>query len=116
MAAINQCNEADRLRSTVINERIKSGANRATRIEDVINQDHRLPGDVARDARPLMDGSNGDGGKIVAVEADIERAVLHVHALVLLDRLNDYLGKRNAAALNANNNKSCGALFLNDLM
>ena len=71
MPSVNQCDEADRLRSTVINKCIKPCANRAARIEHVINQDHGLVRDVARDARATVNRRNGDCGEIVTIETDV---------------------------------------------
>ncbi len=86
MAAVDEHREADRLRSTEVDEGVHRRPDRPTGVEDVVDEDDRRAVEVERQVRALDDRLLGDEREVVAVERDVERPDRDVDALVLGDR------------------------------
>ena len=84
---VDEHGEADRRRPPVIHERIHGGADRASREEHVVDDDHGPAGEVEGQVRALHHWLAGDQREVVAVEGDVERADRRTLALMRGDRI-----------------------------
>jgi hypothetical protein len=117
VAAIDEDRESDRLRPPEVDESVHCGPDRASRVEDVVDQDHRPPVEVEREVRSLHHGLLGNDRQVVAIEGDVEGADGQVDRLVLADRIRDPAGQRDAPALDADQGEAVrSGLLLDDLV
>ena len=85
MSPVDQDREADPAGPPQVHQRVHRRADRATRIEDVVDQHHRAAGDVERDPR-LVDLRRLRGeADVVAIEADVQDADRDLRVLDLGD-------------------------------
>ena len=117
MAAVDEDEELNALRTAVGEERIKSGANSSAGVEHIIDEDDVAAVDVEADFALIDDGARAGGGEIVAVELDIEHAGVDGLMLDVADEFGQALGERHAATLDADEAEIfCAIIFLDDFM
>src|ERR1035437_4649288 len=117
MASIDQHGQPNSLRATKIDERVHGGADRSSRVENVVHQNNGAAVQIEGQVRSFDDRLLGHEREVVAVESDVQRPDGDPHALVLLDRGRDSLRKRHTASLNADESEALRAcLLLDDLM
>src|SRR5262245_57639214 len=95
-AAVNEHGQLHAARAPEINQLIHRGADRAARVEHVVNQNDRLAGDVCGQLGLVDDGPFADGAQVVAVERDVQRAGRDVNAVHLFDPRRQPFGQRDA--------------------
>src|SRR6185437_393209 len=74
VAAVDEREQLHAARASVIEERVEGGADGASGVEHVVDQDDVASGDIEADGTGNHGGARAVGGKIVAIEADIEHA------------------------------------------
>ena len=117
MAAVDEHRQSNSSRPPEVDQSVHRAADRATRIQDVVDQYDRGSVQVERQVGALDDGLLGDERKVVAIEGDVERSDREADPFVLLDRLRHPSRKRDAAALDADYGEALRAgLLLYDLM
>ena len=103
MAAVCEDGELHPLRAAVLEERVDRRADRAARVEDVVDEDHRAPLEVEVELRVAHERLRaarclpGAHVHVVAVEGDVELSERQFLAGALLDELADALGDRHPA-------------------
>ena len=112
MAAVDEDGELDSLRTAHVDEGVKRGTNRTTRVEDVIDEDDMLARDVDGELGLVDDGLIGERGEIIAVERDVEDADRRFLALDSLDFFRDALGDGDAARADADEDDVVHAFVL----
>jgi len=101
-AAIDQHTELDACRTTLIEERVKSGANCAPSVQDVIEEDNVFAGDTEVDFGVIEDRLHADGGKVVAIQVDIQNAGGDLDVLERCNLGGKSVRDRSAAATDTN--------------
>ena len=81
MAAVCDDGELDPVGPSVGEERLDRGADRPARVEDVVDEDDRHPGEGEVERRRVDDRLLHPGEGVVAVERDVDGATLPVGAL-----------------------------------
>ena len=82
----------------MIEQGVERGADGAAGVEHVVHEHDVLAGDGELDVGGIVNGFFGDGGKIVAVEIDVEDADGHFALFELLDFGSQTHGQGDAAA------------------
>lgn len=117
MAAVNEHAERNALRAAEIEKAVHGGANGASGVEDVVDEDEVHAVDAKGDIGRLQHGLGRDFREIVAIESDIESADGHVDAIDAAHGLGDALGERHAAAADADEGEMLRAsAFFDNLM
>ena len=117
MAAIDQDAHANAFRAPEIEQAVHGGAGGASGVENVVDQHDIAIVHYEWNLGGLHDGLRRDGGEIVAIERDIERADGHFHVRESFDRFREALRQRNAAAAHADQRDICrAAAFFHDFM
>src|SRR5271170_4437105 len=117
MAAVNQHAETNAFRAAQIEEAIHGGANGAAGVEHVVHDDQIAIIHVEVDFVGVHDRVRTDGGKIVAIQSDVNRANRDFHAGEIFDGFRQALGERNAAAADSDQREVIGAAtFFHDFM
>src|SRR5262249_49438853 len=117
MAPVDEHGQADRLRPPEVDQRVHRRPDRATGVEDVVDEDDGGSIEGERQIRALHARLAGHEREVVAVEGDVERADGDRGHLVLRDRGGDPAGERHAAALDADEGEPGGSrLLLDDLV
>lgn len=117
MASIDEDTHADTARPAQIEKAVHGGAGGAAGVENIIDQNEILVVDEEWNFRGLDHGLRSDGGKIVAIEGDIERADGHVDMREALDRFGEALREWHAAATYADQREiRCAAALFHDFM
>ena len=115
VSAVDQDGELDGLGPAEVDECVHRRADRAARVEDVVDEHDDLPvdvGDPDRGERRRLAQAD-----VVAVEADVERAGRDVDALDLGDLLREALRQVDAAGQDPDEHDPGGALVaLDDLV
>ena len=114
--AVDEDGEADGARPAEVVHAVEGGTHRASRHQDVVDEDDRLALDVGEVARL---GLRLDPAlrEVVAVERDVERADRRPGALDRLDLVGDAACKDGPAALDADEDEAARALVrLHDLV
>ena len=105
VAAVGEHGELDARRAAVLEQRVDRGADRAARVEDVVDEDHRAPLELEVELRVAHDRlaaprslavANVD---VVAMEGDVELAEVELDAGALLDQAAQALGERHPARM-----------------
>src|SRR5690606_19818332 len=100
-----------------VDERVERGPRRATRVEDVVDEDHAHTVHVEVHLGALDDRLQGDLREVVPVEGDVELAERRAAAPVLLDETCEAFGEWHAARVDADHGEVIGALVaLDDLV
>src|SRR4051812_19217015 len=107
MAAVGDHRKLHARRAAVVEQRLDSGADRASRVEDVVNEDARHPLERELERRRANDrlcverrlaGANLD---VVSVEGDVELAERELDTCALFDQPAETLRQRDTAAVDA---------------
>jgi len=108
MAAVDQAGKLDARRAPVVEERVDGRADRAPRVEDVVDQDARLARDrelqlaVAQDRLRMQRSlSPAPDDHVVPVEGDVEGAERELDVRSLRDQPPESLRERHAARMDA---------------
>jgi hypothetical protein len=102
MAAVDEHEQLHALGSALVEEGIEGSTDGPPGVEDVVHEDDVAAVDVEADVAFFDDRAWACGGKVVTVKADVKDAGIDGRLLDGPDELGDALGKRNAAALDAN--------------
>src|SRR5438132_4179711 len=96
VAPVDEHGQADRARTTVVDERIHRRADRAAGEEDVVHEHDHAVVHAERDRGLAHHRRVADAREVVAVERDVKRAERDSDALVLADRVAQSLRERVA--------------------
>src|SRR5581483_6180889 len=105
VAAVGEDGELYARRPAVLEQRVDRGADRATRVEDVVDEDDGAPLELEVEPRLAHDRlrplrrARATHVDVVAVEGDVELAERELDAGALLDHRADALGERDAAGV-----------------
>ena len=117
MAAVDEHAKADAARTAEIEEAVHCGAYGAAGIENVVDKQQISIINGERNFARLDNGLRGDGGKIVAIESDVESADRDFRFGGGANGFRKALGERDAAAANADEREIlCAAGFFDDFM
>ena len=117
MAAIDQHQQLHARRPSLVEQRVERGADGAAGVEHVVHQDDVFAGDRERDFGGVDHRLFGNGGKIVAVQIDVENADRNHAILQVLDLFGETLRQRHAAAADADERQVVEILgFFQDLV
>ena len=98
----------------MIEQRVQRGARGASGVEHVVHQDDVLVLDVELHLALAHFGPVADGGEVVAIEGDVERADGHFGLLDAAQDLRQALRQRHAAAHDADQPEIVDAVVLLD--
>ena len=110
VAAVDEYGELDGLRTAHVDDGIESSANRAARVEHIVDEHDGLARDVDRQLRLMDNRLIRKGGKVIAVERNVENADRRLLSLDMLDIRRDALGDRNTARADADDDDVIDAL------
>ena len=125
VAAVHEDRELHRRRPPVVEEGVDGGADGASRVEDVVDEDDRGAVDGERQVGVLDDGLRRAGddahraarGDVVAVEGDVEVAGGVLPAADLAEELVDARAEEGAARVDAHDGELlCAGVLLEDLV
>ena len=116
MTAVNENCQLDSARTAQVHNGVQSGADGATRVQDVVHQHDALAVDAEGNVGSVDRGSE-IGRIVIAIEADVQAAERNVDTLDLLDRLGELLCQKVAARDDADQSEVFTALVaLEDLV
>ena len=101
MAAVDEDGELDASGPPALEERLDRRPDRAARVEDVVDEDHRHPAQLEVERGRVDDRLLAAGHCVVAVEGDVDRAELDLLPAPLLDQRGEPLCERDAAGVDA---------------
>jgi len=114
VATVDEYEELHGAWATVVEEGVESGADGAASVENIVHQDDVAAFDIEAQGSGDDDGLGVAGGKVVAIEGDVEDTGIDRSLLDLFDQYGETLGDRNAAALNADEAEVVTAFVLFD--
>src|SRR5438045_175241 len=97
VSAIDEDRETYRLRTSVVDERVHRGADRAAGEEDIVDEHDHAAVHRERDLGLADDRRVADARQVVAIKSDVDGAEREVDALVRADRRLDAGGERVTA-------------------
>ena len=117
VAAIDQDAERNALRTTEIKESIHGGADGASGIKNVIDEDEVHAVYAERDMGGLQNGLRGDLGQIIAIEGDVEGADGNIDAINATHGPCNALREGHAAATDSDEGEiSSASAFFDNLV
>jgi hypothetical protein len=117
MAAVDQHQQLYAPRPAVVKERVQRRAYGSAGVENIVDQNDVAAGDIEADGAGNDDGANIAGGKVVAVEVDIENAGIDRRFLDTADQVTQPLRQGHPATLDADQPQVLTAIvFLDDLV
>ena len=117
VAAVDEDCELDGLRAAHVDDGIERCADRAARVEHVVDEHDCLARDVDRQFRLMNDWLIRERREVIAIERDVEDTDWRLLALDMLDIGSDALRNRHAARADAHDDDVVDALVaLDDLM
>jgi len=117
VSAVDEHEQLDALGAALVEEGVEGRADGAAGVEDVVHEDDVAAIDVEADVAFFDDRARACGGKVVAIEADVEYAGIDGRFLDGPDELGDALGEGNAAAFDADEAEVGAAVIaLDDLV
>jgi predicted AlkP superfamily pyrophosphatase or phosphodiesterase len=117
VATIDKDAKRDTLGAAEVEEAVHGGADGASGVEDIIDEDkvHGVHGES--DVGGLQNGLRRNFGQVVAIEGDVEGTDGHFDAIDTAHGLRDAFGQRYTAATDADEREIFGAAtFFDDLM
>lgn len=109
MTAVNENCQLDAARTAQVHNGVQSGADGATRVQDVVHQNDALVVDAEGNVGSVDRGSEVSR-IVIAIEADVQAAERNVNTLDLLDRLGELLCQKVAARDDADQSEVFTAL------
>src|SRR5487761_911053 len=117
MAAVDEHAKTDAAGATEIEKAVHGGAHGASGIENVIDEEQVSIVDRKRNFARLDNGLRRDGGKIVAVESNVERAHRNFRLGRRADGFREALSERDTATANSDERQIlCASRFFDDFM
>src|SRR5215216_2637729 len=113
-AAVDQYSELYATRAAEIDQLIERGANRATGVKHVVDQNDVAVFDVAGKICAIDDWLRSNGREIVAIESDVEYADRRAITFEVRDLLRHAFGEWNAATPDSNEEQVAGAVIFFD--
>src|SRR5215212_722311 len=113
-AAINQHSELYATRAAEVDQLIERGANRATGVKHVVDQNDVAVFDVAGKICAIDDRLGADGREIVAIERDVEYADWRSIAFEIGNLLRHAFSEGNSATPDYNQKQVAGAVIFFD--
>jgi len=106
MSAVDEDREADGARTSVVDERVHRGADRAAGEEHIVDEDDHTAVDRERYLRLAHDRRVADPRQVVSIKRDVDGAERYVDALVRPDGGLDSGGERIPARANTDDGEN----------
>jgi dihydroorotate dehydrogenase len=114
--AVNQDRKLNLTRATEIHQLVECSADRAARVEDVIDKNNYLVFDVIVELGSIDDRVRTYGREVVAIEGDIDDPVLRALPFERFDLVDDPFGERHTSTTDPDYIKIfCTLIVFNDL-
>ena len=117
MAAVNQHQQLYAPGTAVVKESVQRSADGSAGVENIVDQNDVAVRDIKADGAGNYDWPNVTGGKVIAVEVDIENSGVDRRFLDSADEVTQALRQRYPATLDAYESQVLTAvIFLDDLV